>query len=350
MNPFVYSGLPMRVVFGAGSVAELAKEVDRLGAKRALLLATPGRTAMVKSVADPLGIRVAGVFDRVVMHTPLELAEEARRLAASVQADCCVVVGGGSTIGFGKAIALTSALPLLAVPTTYSGSEMTTIWGISEGGAKKTGRDPKVLPKTVIYDPALTVDLPPHVSAASGMNAMAHCVEALYAHDGNPIVSMMAEEGIRALASALPRVMENPKDIDARSDALYGAWLAGCTISTTSIALHHKLCHVLGGSFNLPHAETHSIVLPHAVRYNESAAEAMRRIERALGKRDAAAAIYDLEKKLRLPLRLADIGMKEQDLERAARIAADAPYPNPRKVEYAPVLELLRHAYEGVRP
>jgi maleylacetate reductase len=337
-------------VFGAGSVAELANEVDRLGAKRALLLATPGRTAMVKSVADPLGVRVAGVFDRVVMHTPLELAEEARRLAASVQADCCVVVGGGSTIGFGKAIALTSALPLLAVPTTYSGSEMTTIWGISEGGAKKTGRDPKVLPKTVIYDPALTLDLPPHVSAASGMNAMAHCVEALYAHDGNPIVSMMAEEGIRALASALPRVMENPKDIDARSDALYGAWLAGCTISTTSIALHHKLCHVLGGSFNLPHAETHSIVLPHAVRYNESAAEAMRRIERALGKRDAAAAIYDLEKKLRLPLRLADIGMKEQDLERAARIATDAPYPNPRKVEYAPVLELLRHAYEGVRP
>jgi maleylacetate reductase len=350
VKAFVYGGLPMRVVFGAGSVAELANEVDRLGAKRALLLATPGRTAMVKSVADPLGIRVAGVFDRVVMHTPLELAEEARRLAASVQADCCVVVGGGSTIGFGKAIALTSALPLLAVPTTYSGSEMTTIWGISEGGAKKTGRDPKVLPKTVIYDPALTLDLPPHVSAASGMNAMAHCVEALYAHDGNPIVSMMAEEGIRALASALPRVMENPKDIDARSDALYGAWLAGCTISTTSIALHHKLCHVLGGSFNLPHAETHSIVLPHAVRYNESAAEAMRRIERALGKRDAAAAIYDLEKKLRLPLRLADIGMKEQDLERAARIAADAPYPNPRKVEYAPVLELLRHAYEGVRP
>ena len=350
MSPFVYNALGMRVVFGAGSVAELAKEVDRLGAKRVLLLATPGRAAMVKSVADPLGIRVAGVFDRVVMHTPLELAEEARRLAASVQADCSVVVGGGSTIGFGKAIALTSALPLLAVPTTYSGSEMTTIWGISEGGAKKTGRDPKVLPKTVIYDPALTLDLPPQVSAASGMNAMAHCVEALYAHDGNPIVSMMAEEGIRALASALPRVMENPKDIDARSDVLYGAWLAGCTISTTSIALHHKLCHVLGGSFNLPHAETHSIVLPHAVRYNESAAEAMRRIERALGKRDAAAAIYDLEKKLRLPLRLADIGMKEQDLERAARIVADAPYPNPRKVEYAPVLELLRHAYEGVRP
>ena len=348
MKSFVYNALSARVVFGAGSVAQLAAEIERLGAKRPLLLTTPGRAEMVAALSRNLP--VAGVFDKVVMHTPLEAANQARELANKLGADCCVAVGGGSTIGFGKAIALTSALPLLAVPTTYSGSEMTTIWGISEGGAKKTGRDPKVLPKTVIYDPALTLDLPPHVSAASGMNAMAHCVEALYAHDGNPIVSMMAEEGIRALASALPRVMENPKDIGARSDALYGAWLAGCTISTTSIALHHKLCHVLGGSFNLPHAETHSIVLPHAVRYNESAAEAMRRIERALGKRDAAAAIYDLEKKLRLPLRLADIGMKEQDLERAARIAADAPYPNPRKVEYAPVLELLRHAYEGVRP
>jgi len=228
---------------------------------------------------------------------------------------------------------------------------MTTIWGISEGGAKKTGRDPKVLPKTVIYDPELTLDLPPHVSAASGMNALAHCAEALYAHDGNPIVSLMAEEGIGALARALPQILKAPSDIAARGDALYGAWLAGCTISTTSVALHHKLCHVLGGSFNLPHAETHSIVLPHAIRYNYDAApEAMRRIERALNAANAAGGIYDLEKKLHLPLRLADIGMKEADLERAARIAAEAPYPNPRKVEYAPVLALLRNAYEGRRP
>ena len=350
MNPFVYSGLPMRVVFGAGSVAELAKEVDRLGAKRALLLATPGRTAMVKSVADPLGIRVAGVFDRVVMHTPLELAEEARRLAASVQADCCVVVGGGSTIGFGKAIALTSGLPVVAVPTTYSGSEMTTIWGISDGGAKKTGRDPKVLPKTVIYDPELTLGLPAAVSAASGMNAMAHCVEALYAHDGNPIISLMAEEGIRALASALPRIVLQQDNLEARSDALYGAWLAGSTISTTSVALHHKLCHVLGG-FGLPHAETHAIVLPHAVRYNHDAArDAMQRISAAMGVSDPAVGIYELEKRLNLPLKLADIGMQEADIERAAKIAVQAPYPNPRKVEYEPVLKLLRDAFEGRRP
>ena len=348
MRRFVYSALPARVVFGAGSVAQLAAEIERLGAKRPLLLTTPGRAEMVAAVSRNLS--VAGVFDKVVMHTPAEVANQARELAKKLGADCCVAVGGGSTIGFGKAIALTSGLPVLAVPTTYSGSEMTTIWGISEGGAKKTGRDPKVLPKCVIYDPELTLELPAHVSAASGMNAIAHCAEALYAHDGNPIVSLMAEEGIRALASALPRVLKDLKSIEARSEALYGAWLAGSTISTTSVALHHKLCHVLGGSFNLPHAETHSIVLPHALRYNHVASEAMKRIERALGATDAAQGIYDLEKKLGLPLRLADIGMKESDLERAARIAVEAPYPNPRKVEYAPVLELLRNAYRGERP
>ncbi|HEX6529810.1 MAG TPA: maleylacetate reductase [Burkholderiales bacterium] len=348
MRSFVYNALPARVVFGAGSVAGLSDEVARLGAKRPLLLTTPGRAEMVAAVSRNLA--VAGVFDKVVMHTPLEAANQARELAKRLGADCCVAVGGGSTIGFGKAIALTSALPVLAVPTTYSGSEMTTIWGISEGGAKKTGRDPKVLPRTVLYDPELTLDLPAQVSAASGMNAIAHCAEALYAHDGNPIVSLMAEEGIRALASSLPDILGNPKDLEARSEALYGAWLAGSTISTTSVALHHKLCHVLGG-LGLPHAETHSIVLPHALRYNYDAArDAMKRIERAVKAENAARGIYDLEKKLGVPLRLADIGMKEADLERAARIAAEAPYPNPRKVEYAPVLELLRNAYEGRRP
>src|SRR6185369_230059 len=205
-------------------------------------------------------------------------------------------------------------------------------------------------PRAVIYDPELTLGLPVAVSAASGMNAIAHCAEALYAHDGNPIVSLMAEEGIRALASALPGIVSQPKDAEARSEALYGAWLAGMTISTTSVALHHKLCHVLGG-FGLPHAETHSIVLPHAMRYNRDAApEAMARIRSALNTSDAATGLFDLEKKLGIPMRLADIGMKEADLERAARIAVEAPYPNPRKVEYEPVLALLRDAYEGRRP
>jgi len=348
LKSFVYTGLPSRVVFGAGSVKQLGAELDRLGAKRALLLCTPGRAESVQAIAK--GLPIAGVFDRVVMHTPLALANEARKAATDAKADCCIAIGGGSTIGFGKAVALTSGLPVIAVPTTYSGSEMTTIWGISEGETKKTGRDPKVLPKAVIYDPELTLDLPASVSAASGMNAIAHCVEALYAHDGNPIVSLMADEGIRALASALPKIIISGANVAARSDALYGSWLAGCTISTTSVALHHKLCHVLGG-FGLPHAETHSIVLPHAMHYNRDAApDAMRRVARAIEAVDAPRGTYELEMRLGLPMRLADIGMKQADLERAARIAAEAPYPNPRKVEYAPVLELLQHAYEGRRP
>lgn len=344
MKPFAYTSLPTRVVFGAGSIKHLAPEIEKLGAMRALLLTTPGRASMVTAIAKHL--KVAGIYDKVVMHTPVEAATEARELAKSLNADCCVAVGGGSTIGFGKAIALTSGLPVVAVPTTYSGSEMTTIWGLSEGGAKKTGRDPRVLPKVVVYDPELTLDLPAAVSAASGMNAIAHCAEALYAHDGNPIVSLMAEEGIRALSTALPLILSDLKNLQARSDALYGSWLAGCTIATTSVALHHKLCHVLGG-FGLPHAETHSIVLPHALKYNSAAApEAMSRFGRALQGKN----LWDLQKGLGLPMRLADIGMKESDIERAAKIAVAAPYPNPRPVEYDPVHALLRNAWEGKRP
>jgi maleylacetate reductase len=348
MDRFTYVAMPARVVFGAGAVSQLAAEVERLGATRALLISTPGRADMVRSVAR--GLKIAGMFDRAVMHTPIKAVEAAREMASSLGADCCIAIGGGSTIGFGKAIALTSSLPIVAVPTTYSGSEMTTIWGISEGGAKKTGRDPKVMPKAVIYDPELTLELPAPVSAASGMNAIAHCAEALYSHEGNPVVSLMAEEGIRALAASLPIIVQAPRDLEARSSALYGAWLAGLTISTTGNGLHHKLCHVLGG-FGLPHAETHSVVLPHALRYNAGGApEAMRRIARAMGVDDAPRGIWQLEQRLGLPMKLADIGMKHEDLERAARIAVQAPYPNPRKVEFQPVLELLHHAYEGVSP
>jgi len=351
VRSFIYNGLPARVVFGAGAIAKLPEEVEKLGAKRALVLSTPEQRDSAGKVALALGARCVGTYDKAAMHVPSDIAEDARRVARELGADCCLTVGGGSTTGLGKAIALTSTLPILAVPTTYAGSEMTPIYGITEGGVKKTGRDVHVLPKAVIYDPNLTLSLPPALSAASGMNAVAHAVEALYSHEGNPIISLMAEEGIRALTKALPSIVRDPKDLEGRSDALYGAWLCGIALGSAGMALHHKLCHVLGGSFNLPHAETHSIVLPHAVRYNQdSAPEAMLRIKRAIGAAEAAGGIFDLEKKLGLPLRLADIGMKEADLERAARIATEAPYPNPRKVEYVPVLELLRDAYQGRRP
>ena len=351
MNSFTYVSLPSRVVFGAGAVAQLPAELEKLGARRALVLSTPGRAASVKAVAASLGARCAGIYDKAVMHVPVEVAEDARRAAKALDADCCVAVGGGSTIGLGKAIAAASGLPVLAVPTTYSGSEMTPIYGLTEGGLKRTQRDARVLPRTVIYDPELTLGLPPATSAASGMNAIAHCVEAMYAQDANPIVSLMAEEGIRALAASLPIVIKEPSNLDARSDALYGAWLAGVSLGAVGMALHHKLCHTLGGTWNLPHAETHAIVLPHAARYNRDAApEAMARIARALGAKDAPTGLYDLEMKLGLKMKLADLGMKQADLERAAQLATQAPYPNPAAVEYAQVLQLLRNAFAGRRP
>ena len=351
MQNFVYDQLPCRVVFGAGSFDRLAAEVDRLGLSRLLVLSTPGQSRLAEDAGRHLGSRAIGLCPHARMHVPVETAEAARAEARRLGADGTVAIGGGSTIGLAKAIALESGLPIVAVPTTYAGSEMTPIYGLTEGGAKRTGRDPRVLPRTVIYDPILTLGLPAKVSGPSGMNAIAHCVEALYAENANPVISLMAEEGIRALAKSLPAVVANPRDITARSEALYGAWLCGIALGSAGMALHHKLCHVLGGSFNLPHAETHSIVLPHAVRYNYDAApEAMARVERALGSSPAPKAIYDLETKLGIPMRLSEIGLKESDLERAARIAAEAPYPNPRKVEYQPVLELLRNAYEGRRP
>jgi alcohol dehydrogenase class IV len=351
VKSFIYTGLPARVVFGAGSLAQLPAELDRLGAKRALLLSTPEQADAVRKVAASLGSRAAGVYDKAAMHVPLEIAEDARRVARELQADVGITVGGGSTTGLGKAIALTSSLPILAVPTTYAGSEMTPIYGLTEGGMKKTGRDVRVLPRTVIYDPSLTVSLPAALSAASGMNAIAHCVEALYAQDANPIVSMMAEEGIRALAAALPVVMRELANLEARSDALYGAWLAGISLGSAGMALHHKLCHTLGGTWNLPHAETHAIVLPHATRYNRDAApEAMARVARALGTHDAPTGLYDLEARLGLKMKLADLGMKSADLDRAAELATQAPYPNPAPVERHAVRALLEAAYTGRRP
>ena len=352
MRSFTYAGAPSRIVFGAGAASGLAAEVDRLGTKRALVLTTPGRSTSVRaSVAAGLGERLAGIYDKALMHVPVEVALDARRVAQELHADCCIAWGGGSTIGLGKAIALTSGLPVIAVPTTYSGSEMTAVVGMTEGGEKKTQRDPRMLPRTVIYDAELTLGLSPATSAASGMNAIAHCVEALYAHDANPISLRLAEEGIRALAAALPRVVGAPADLEARGEALYGAWLAGASFATTSLGLHHKLCHVLGGTFNLPHAETHSIVLPHAIRYNRAAApDAMRRIARALGAADPALGVYELEMRLGLRMKLVEIGMPADGLARAAKMATESPYPNPRPPVYGAVLKLLEDAHHGRRP
>lgn len=351
MRSFTFDQPASRVIFGAGAFQSLANEVKRLDARRALVLSTPEQVHDAEEAAGRLGNMSAGVFPRAMMHVPIETAREARETAKRLDADCCVAIGGGSTIGLGKAIALESGLPILAVPTTYAGSEMTPIYGLTEGGIKKTGRDRKVLPRTVIYDPKLTLTLPPKITGPSGMNAIAHCVEGLYAPDGNPIISIFAAEGIRALARSLPRVVAAPDDIDARADALYGAWLAGTVLGAVSIGIHHKLCHTLGGMFNLPHAEVHTVILPHAVRFNaEAAPDAVRIAADALGSDDAAQSLYDLAKRLGAPVALRDIGMPEDGLERAAELATQNPYSNPRPVEYAGVLELLRNAWAGKRP
>ena len=351
MLDFVYSAHPARVVFGAGSLDHLEREITLLGARRALVLATPEQAAQADDLAKRLGARCAGVFAKAVMHVPIETARLARDEAARVGADCAVAIGGGSTTGLGKAIALESALPILAIPTTYAGSEMTTIYGITEGGQKKTGRDARVLPKTVIYDPELTLGLPTGMSATSGMNAIAHAVEALYAVDANPVISMISEEGIRALAQGLPAVVNNPADIEARSLCLYGAWLCGIALNGTSMALHHKLCHTLGGSFNLAHAETHTVVLPHATAYNARAApEAMARIARALGTPEAARGLYELEGKLGTPRALKDLGMPESGLDKAADLAAANPYANPVPIDRDAIRQLLDNAFYGRAP
>ena len=348
---FVYQVLPSRVIFGAGSLDRLPEEIERLGASKALVLSTPEQRQTASEVLAKLGPRGAGLFDRAVMHVPIETAETARKEARRLGADCCVALGGGSTTGLAKAIALVSDLPILAIPTTYAGSEMTPIWGLTEGGRKTTGRDPRVLPKTVLYDPCLTVTMPPMLSATSGMNSIAHCVEALYAKDANPIVSLMAEEGIRAFARSLPVVVKQPGNLDARSDALYAAWLGGVALGTVGMALHHKLCHTLGGTFNLPHAETHTVVLPHAVAYNARAAEqAMGRVAAALGTASAAQGLYDLEASLGAPLSLAALGLKAGDLDRAADLATENPYYNPRPVTREGIRALLQNAFEGRRP
>jgi maleylacetate reductase len=351
MLAFTYDALPSRVIFGVGCLDKLPEEIQRLGASKALVLSTPQQRQLATEIAAGLGSQAAGLFDRAAMHVPIEIAHAAREEARRLSADCCVAVGGGSTTGLAKAIALTSPLPILAIPTSYAGSEMTPIWGLTQDGRKTTGRDRRVLPKVVLYDPSLTVSLPPAFSATSGINAIAHCVEALYAKDANPVISMLAEDGIRALASSLPVIVREPANLEARSRAMYGAWLGGIALGSVGMALHHKLCHTLGGSFNLPHAETHTVILPHAAAYNAPAApEAMSRVARALSADSAATGLFDLAASLGAPVSLESLGMRAADLDLAADIAVQNPYYNPRPVTREGIRILLQNAFEGRRP
>jgi maleylacetate reductase len=348
---FTYTGLPARVVFGSGTIASVPDELRALACKKALVLSTPEQRDAARDLAVRLGDLCVGTFTQAAMHTPVDVTERAMNIVRDTGTDCTVALGGGSTTGLGKAIALRTDLPQVVVPTTYAGSEATPIIGETQDGRKITQRTTKVLPEVIVYDIDLTLTLPPALSATSGMNAIAHAIEALYTQDANPIVSLMAERGIASLAQALPPIMKNPSDRAARADALFGAWLCGVCLGAVGMALHHKLCHTLGGSFNLPHAETHTVVLPHSIAYNAQAVpDAMARAARALGAANAPQGLFDLAKSLGAPTSLREIGMSESSLDRAAELATTLPYWNPRPLERAAIRALLDDAYYGRRP
>ncbi|AIJ21387.1 maleylacetate reductase and hydroxyquinol 1,2-dioxygenase domain-containing protein [Amycolatopsis methanolica] len=351
MRGFVYSAHPVRVVFGSGTVAQVREEVARLGGKRVLLLSGPSVRDAAQPVRDALGPLLAAEFDGAAMHTPVEVTGQALEVLAEHEADCLVAIGGGSTTGLAKALAVRTDLPQVILPTTYAGSEVTPVLGETDNGRKTTRSSPAILPETVIYDVDLTLGLPVAVSVTSGVNAMAHAVEALYAPQANPIVDGMALDAITRIARSLPALVDDPSDVDARADLLQAAWLAGTCLATVGMGLHHKLCHTLGGSFDLPHAETHTVILPHVMAYNAPAAtEVMTRIAAALGTTDAPSGVHDLVVRCGGPTSLRELGMSLDDVPHAAELATAKPYPNPRELTREGIEDLLRQAWHGTRP
>ena len=340
-----------RVQYGAGLRRKVLGELDRLGKSRALVLTTPEQSGLGLEIAEYLGSKAAGVYSCAAMHTPVTVTEEAHNHALSVNADSLVGVGGGSTIGLAKALALRAALPQIAIPTTYAGSEATPILGQTEDGVKTTLKDMRVLPQVVLYDSELVATLPADMSATSGLNAMAHAAEALYAQDRSKKTTELAIGGLEAFATGLASVIKTPGDLGAREATQRGAWACGTVLGRVGMAIHHKLCHTLGGTFDMPHAQTHAVILPHAVAFNEEAVpELLNPVADLLGGTTAGSALWDFAKSIGAPLTLAELGMKPGDIERAADVAVQNPYWNPREVTREGVLGLLENALAGVRP
>ncbi|MDB5872849.1 MAG: maleylacetate reductase [Ramlibacter sp.] len=352
MHAFVYHQFAVKVRFGADAVQHLELEAASLGLQRVLVLCTPEQRGHAEMAARLLGARFAGVFDQAAMHVPAAQVAAAADTARQGGADGLLAIGGGSTLGLAKAVTLATGLPIIAVPTTYAGSEMTTIHGITDQGAKKTGRDPRVLPRTVLYDPVLTQTLPVPMSVTSGFNAMAHAAEALYAPDTNPVVGLMAEEAIRAMADGLKKLVAGEALAEGRSNCLYAAWLAGAALGTTQMGLHHRICHVLGGKLNLPHAPMHAVVLPYVLRYNApSIGPALGRIAQALGApspQDVPHVLRQLGMELGVPASLAELGMTSQRLDEiTAELMHSDGYVNPAALEAGKLRQLLVQALQG---
>ena len=350
-DAFVHTAHPARVLFGRGQVDQLPAELDRMGLSRVVVICTPGQEALADAIATLCGHRAHSTYPHATMHVPSSVTTAAEQHLAKHRIDGAVAVGGGSSIGLGKALALTTELPLLAIPTTYAGSEMTPIWGITSDGEKTTGRDVRVLPHTVLYDPDLTLTLPTSTSVSSGMNALAHAAEALYAPDRSPITDMMAGEAARALTSALPAVAANPADHSARTDLLYGAWLAGACLGATTMSLHHKLCHVIGGTLDLPHAEVHAVVLPHVLAYNLAGpTHAADALSQALDASNPVEHIYSLNTRLGSATSLQELGMAREDIESVVSRTTANPYSNPRPVTAEAIRAIVSDAFDGSSP
>src|SRR5215469_6354188 len=348
---FVHDNLPQRVCFGTGEAgANVQREAGRLGASRVMVISSVREAALAAEITA--GVPVALHHHEVVMHVPVDVAERAREAAAKTQADAIVAVGGGSTTGLAKAIAMTSGLPIIAVPTTYAGSEATAVWGLTEGAVKTTGTDPKVLPKVVVYDAALTLSLPVDLSVASGLNALAHSVDAMWAPKADPINAALAAEGIRSLAAGLPKVVTDPADLNGREMALYASYLSAVAFASAGSGLHHKICHVLGGAYNLPHAQTHAVVLPYVLAFNAPAApQAEQRIAAAFGTAHGIDGLQALRTELDAPHALRDYGFAEDQIPAAAEAILPAvPESNPRRVTAADLRRLLRAAWSGSDP
>ena len=347
---FTFPGIATRVIFGSGTLAQTGDEIARLGHARALVLSTPGQAEDARALADTLGDLAAGVFTEAAMHTPVNVTEAALAAFNDSGATCVVALGGGSTVGLGKAIAVRTNADQIAIPTSYAGSEMTDILGETVDGAKTTRRDPAIRPETVIYDVDLTLGLPAAMTVTSALNAIAHGVEGLYAADGNPVLDLMTQAALTAFRDGLPVLKTAPRDAEARAKVLYGAWLCSTTLGYVSMALHHKLCHVLGGSFNTPHADTHAIMLPHTAGFNAVAVpQALAPVAEVFGG-SVGGGLWDFAKANGAPLALRDLGLTEADLDRAAAIAVEKPYPNPRPFDRADIRKLLQDAWEGTRP
>ncbi|WP_217553729.1 maleylacetate reductase [Streptomyces sp. GbtcB6] len=345
---FVHDTLPQRVRFASGAAEEgLAAEVAALGARRVMVIAGAAERELADRIT--VGLPVVHRHDDVVMHVPVEVALRARTAAAERDVDALVSVGGGSTTGLAKAVALTTGLPIVAVPTTYAGSEATAVWGLTEDSVKTTGTDTKVLPRAVVYDASLTLSLPVEMSVASGLNALAHCVDSMWAPRTDPINQALAAEGVRALRTGLPLVVKDSEALDGRERTLYGAYLAAVAFASAGSGLHHKICHVLGGMFNLPHAQTHAVVLPHVLAFNAPfAPDAEGRLAAAFDSPSAVEGLDTLRDRLGAPRSLRDLGMPRDGVAAVAEaVVAAAPAGNPRPVTLDAITDLVRNAWEA---